>query len=92
MYGPQMVVFGFAFIQGSFQAVALPVGTGKLRPFRVKPAPEGSLDAMLAASGLSLAAIDLRALPKDAPVAAWFDQPRSPRNIGAIYDCSAWIE
>ena len=85
MYGPEMVVFGFAFNQGSFQAVELPVGTGKLRPFRVKPAPEGSLDAMLAASGLAMAAIDLRALPKDGPVAAWFDQPRSTRSIGAIY-------
>ena len=65
MYGPEMVVFGFAFNQGSFQAVELPLGTGKLRPFHVKPAPEGSLDAMLAASGLALAAIDLRALPED---------------------------
>ena len=34
---------------------------------------------------LTLAAIDLRALPKDGPVAAWFDKPRTTRSIGAIY-------
>ncbi len=85
MYGNEMVVFGFAFNQGSFQAVQMPFGTGRLRPFTVKPAPAGSLDAMLAASGLALAAIDLRALPKDGPVAAWFDKPRATRSVGAIY-------
>jgi erythromycin esterase len=85
MYGTDMVVFGFAFNQGSFQAVELPFGTGRLRSFDVKPAPDGSLDAMLAASGLALAAIDLRALPKDGPVASWFDQPHATRNLGAGY-------
>ena len=85
MYSTDMVVFGFAFNQGSFQAVEMPFGTGRLRPFQVKPAPEGSLDAILAASGLALAAIDLRELPKDGPVAAWFDQPRTTRSIGAGY-------
>ena len=40
---------------------------------------------MLAASGLSLAAIDLRAIPKDGPVATWFDEPRATRSIGAVY-------
>ena len=71
MYGPDMFVFGFAFNRGSFQAVEMPFGTGRLRPFQAKPAPEGSLDAMLAASGLAVAAIDLRALPKEGPVADW---------------------
>jgi erythromycin esterase len=84
-YGSDMVVFGFAFNQGSFQAIESPGGSGRLRSFRVKPAPEGSLDAMLASSGVTLAAIDLRALPKDGQVAAWFDQPRATRSLGAIY-------
>ena len=85
MYGHDMVVFGFAFNQGSFQAVEMPFGNGRLRPFQVEPAHQGSLDAMLAASGLSLAAIDLRAIPKDGPVQAWFDGPRATRSIGAGY-------
>jgi erythromycin esterase len=84
-YRSDMVVFGFAFNQGSFQAIESPGGSGRLRPFHVKPAPEGSLDAMLASSGLTLAAIDLRALPKHGPVAAWFDKPRTTRSVGALY-------
>jgi erythromycin esterase len=84
-YGSDMVIFGFAFNQGSFQAIESPGGSGRLRLFQVKPAPEGSLDGMLAASGLTLAAIDLRALPKDGPVAAWFDKPHATRSVGASY-------
>jgi erythromycin esterase len=64
MYGPQLVVFGFAFNQGEFQAIELEKG---LRVFHVAPAPEGSLDAVLAASGLKVAAIDLRGLPQEGP-------------------------
>lgn len=83
-YGADMVVFGFAFNQGSFQAMEMPFGTGKgLRSFEVKPAPEGSLDATLAAAGLKVAALDLRSLPKDGPVKTWFDKPRGTRSIGA---------
>ena len=84
MYGPDMVVFGFAFNQGSFQAVQMPFGTGRLRPFQVKAAPEGSLDAMLAASGLSLAAIDLRAIPKDGPVRPGSTSPARPGPSGPV--------
>ena len=49
MYGDQMVVFGFAFNQGSFQAIAQG-GSGGLKDHTVPPAPPGSLDATLAAS------------------------------------------
>jgi erythromycin esterase len=85
MFGADMVVFGFAFNQGSFQAMQIPLGTGGLRRFTVKPAPEGSLDATLAVSGLKLAAIDLHAIPKEGWVATWFDQPHVTRNLGAVY-------
>ena len=86
MFGNQMVVFGFAFNQGSFQAVEMPFPskTG-LRTFNVGPAPEGSLDAMLASAGLQIAAIDLRALPKEGAVAKWFSEPRATKSIGAGY-------
>jgi erythromycin esterase len=57
MFGDQMVVFGFAFNQGSFQAR----DQGKeLRDFTVPPAPAGSLDATFAATGIPLFALDLR--------------------------------
>jgi erythromycin esterase len=85
-YGREMVVFGFAFNQGGFRAVDLLDGGKKgLHPFDVDPAPAGSLDAMLASSGHALAAWDLRTIPKDGPVAAWFSQPHVTRDIGAVY-------
>jgi erythromycin esterase len=86
MFGADLVVFGFAFNQGSFQAIQMPFGTGGLRRFTVKPAPEGSLDAMLEVSGLKLAAIDLHAIPKEGWVATWFDQPHVTRNLGSGYN------
>ncbi|MCU1263756.1 MAG: hypothetical protein JWM21_74 [Acidobacteria bacterium] len=86
MFGNQMVVFGFAFNQGSFQAREMPMPPkGGLRAFTINPAPEGSLDAMLASAGLQIAVIDLRALPKEGAVANWFSEPRGTRSIGAGY-------
>ena len=84
MYGDQMVVFGFAFNQGSFQAVAQG-GGGGLKDHTVPPAPAGSLDATLAASGIPLFALDLRAAPKSGPVAEWLNAPHKTRSIGALY-------
>jgi erythromycin esterase len=82
-----MVVFGFAFNQGSFQAVEMPFPSKKgLRNFDVGPAPEGSLDAMLASAGLQIAVVDLRTLPKEGSAANWFSEPRTTRGIGAGYD------
>ena len=69
MYGNQMVVFGFSFNQGSFQAVSQ-TGRG-LKNFTVPEAPAGSLDATLAASGIPLFALDLRSAPKTGPVGEW---------------------
>ena len=84
MYGDQMVVFGFAFNQGSFQAVAMGEG-GRLKDHTVPPAPAGSLDATLAASGIPLFALDLRLAPKSGPVAEWLSAPHKTRSIGAMY-------
>lgn len=86
MFGSEMVVFGFAFNQGGFQAVEMPFPSERgLRTFEVGPAPEGTLDAMLASSGLQTAAVDLRALPRDPRVEKWFSEPRATRSIGAGY-------
>jgi erythromycin esterase-like protein len=86
MFGKQLVVFGFAFNQGSFQAVEMPFPSKRgLRAFSLAPAPEGSLDAMLASVGLRIAAIDLRGLPQQGSAAKWFSEPRATRSIGAGY-------
>jgi erythromycin esterase-like protein len=77
MYGREMVVFGFAFNQGAFQAIAQ--GGGGLKNMTVPPAKPETLDATLAAAGIPMLALDLRGAP------AWFDQPRGSRQIGAVY-------
>jgi erythromycin esterase len=82
MFGSQMVVFGFAFNQGSFQAMEQGKG---LRDFTVSPSPEGSLDATFAASGIPVFAPDLRAAPKSGPVATWLGEPHKTCSIGALF-------
>ena len=82
MFGAQMVVFGFAFNQGSFQAVELGKG---LHDFNVPAAPPGSLDATFAATGIPLFALDLRDAPKSGPVANWLSESHKSRSIGAVY-------
>jgi erythromycin esterase-like protein len=82
--GPQIMNFGFAFDQGSFRAVDAANKSG-VHPFTVAPAPEGTIDAALAATGIPIFALDLRTLPKDGPVAAWFAQPHQTRDIGAVF-------
>lgn len=77
MYGHEMVVLGFSFSQGSFQAVSQ--GGGTLKTFTVPPASSASLDATLAAARLPLFALDLRDAPE------WFREKRGSRQIGAVY-------
>ena len=82
MFAEKMVVFGFAFNQGSFQAIERDKG---LHDFTVSPAPVGSLDATLSSTGISLFAIDLRQVPKNSSVETWLSQPHKSRNIGSMY-------
>jgi erythromycin esterase len=77
MFGRDLIVFGFAFNQGSFQA--MPQAGGPLRDFTVPAAPADSLDAMLASVGIPLFALDLRGAPP------WFREPHRSREIGAVY-------
>jgi len=82
LLGSEMVVIGFAFNQGSFQAVD---EAGKLRDHTVPAAPEGFVDAALAATGLPLLALDLANMPPDGPVAKWLASKPSQRSIGAVF-------
>ena len=83
-FGSDLVIFGFAFNQGSFQAFDLQLTKGR-HPFTLGPAPEGSFDATLAAAGLSIAAIDFHRIPKDGPVAEWFGAPHMSRSTGSYH-------
>jgi len=80
--GNQLVALGFAFNEGSFQAVEQGKG---LHDFTVPPAPDGSLDATFASTGIPLFALDLRQIPSPGPVADWFGQLNRTRSIGAVF-------
>jgi erythromycin esterase len=84
MFGTDMVAFALIFNQGLFQATDS--SSRRRRQFTVEPAPDGSLDAMLAAAGLRVAAIDLHGLPKEGPVAEWFGEPLAMRSLWDPYN------
>jgi erythromycin esterase len=84
--GADLVVFGFAFNQGSFQAFKIP--SGGLTRFTVPPMSPGSLDASLARAG-KLFAIDLRTAPRHGPVDDWLMSRLVHREIGAVFSYEA---
>gem|GEM_PF-1129639 len=85
-YGDKMVVFGFGFNQGSFQAIESGKG---LHDFTVGPAIAGSLDAMMAASEIPIFALDFRQFAPNTPAFDWLNQPHKARSIGAVYSENA---
>jgi len=90
LFGTDMIVFGFTFNQGSFQAVELPMSSGRgLKPFDVNPLEDESLDATISAAGLPYGAIDLHGLPDSGYAAEWFSEPRNTRSIGAGFSHEA---
>lgn len=80
-YGDALVVFGFAFDRGEFQAVKF--GGGGLQKLSVTAAPEGTLDALLAANVPRLAALDLRIAT--GPARQWLEAKQKTRSIGAVF-------
>lgn len=83
IYGREMVVCGFSFDQGSFRARSAPALPHR-DTFLLGFAPADSLDAALAATGLPLFAVDLRAAPAGI-VRDWFHALHPMRSIGAVY-------
>jgi len=82
MLGRKHLVVGFAFNQGSFQAQQS--GRG-LVDHTVAPAPEGSLDRVLAAADLPAFLLDLATAPAEGPVGDWLSSKPLSRSIGAVY-------
>jgi len=83
IYGKEMVICGFSFYEGSFQAVVPHRG---LQTVLVGASPSDALDAAFADTGIPLFAIDLRKTPKNKAVKKWLAQPQKIRSVGAVYD------
>ncbi|MCP4662688.1 MAG: erythromycin esterase [bacterium] len=86
--GDDYVVLGFAFNQGSFQAIDWTQGRGRpggLHEHTVGPAPAENLGAAFARTGLPIFVLDLRRRPAEGKVAGWFEAPHPMRAIGAVF-------
>ena len=82
-FGKDYVTFLTSFNRGSYRAWGLPAATQQgLRAMDVPPLPSGSFPAAMISSGLTRAAIDLRAVPKEGLVSQWFREPRPEWMLG----------
>ena len=82
LFGRKHVVVGFAFNQGTFQARG---DDGALVRHSVGPAPEGSLDRVLAAAETPLLLLPTATAPASGPVADWLGTRPVSRSIGSGY-------
>ena len=89
-YGDQHIVVGFAFGDGSFQAVGGQTRDG-VAERTVGPPPAGSFDATLRRTGLPLLALDLRSPPRGV-VADWLRASHVTRQIGAFFNDARSME
>jgi erythromycin esterase len=84
-YGDQYLTFGFAFAEGSFQAIEMSGQRGSgLREVTLGPAPETDVSAAFARAGCDRCIVDLRNAPKG-EVADWFAAPHPMRETGAVF-------
>jgi erythromycin esterase len=80
-YGNQMVVFGFLFYQGSFNAC----GTTTLHSFSVGEPPINSYESFFHAASLPRFFLDLRSVKAGAAASDWLLTPHPFRQIGSCY-------
>lgn len=85
MFGDGVVTVGFTFNQGGFMAMTPGdrPAEPRLGEIRVGPAPAGTLDAALAATGHRVAAVPLNRTPAAGPVAEWFRSNPPRQEHGA---------
>ena len=79
-----LVVVGFAFGEGAFQALVKEGRSMPLREVLVGPAAAETLDGVLMRTGIDAFLIDLRDVDGDA--ASWLQEPRVTREIGAFFE------
>ena len=87
-YGDQMVVFGFAFYRGSFNAVTRHGGiaSGEPHPFQVDNPPGDSYEYVFRGSNIPKFFLDLRDPSSPPSIGSWILEPREIRLVGWYYD------
>lgn len=89
IFGDDLLIVGFMFNQGGFTALQADEPALGLQTFEVGPAPYGTVESMFSEAGFQLAAVDLRRLPTEGAVAAWFREPKPTRYSWGDYLPSA---
>lgn len=79
-HGDEMIVFGFAFHEGTYTAT----GQQGLGTYGTSPSEAGSLEWAFHQTGMPRFILDLRQASEDDPNAAWLHQRLDFRSIGAI--------
>lgn len=88
-YGHTLVLFGFDFFCGSFNAIQFDSEAGQyhgLRIHQAPPPPSDSYEAGFGSTGIPRMMIDLRSVQPGSPATDWLLGPRRFRRIGAVYD------
>ena len=89
-YGDDMIIFGFDFYQGSFNAVTYFSQTrqyGRLEPHVViSTPPQDSYEYNFRGADIPRMFINLRNLQRASTASDWLFGPRRFRSIGAVYD------
>jgi erythromycin esterase len=91
-YGAQMVVFGFSFFQGSFNAVNISEAgnaAGGIRALSVALPPEDSYEYYFQSAKIPRFFLDLRNLPSTLPTTEWLLVSHPFRSIGSAYKPSS---
>jgi len=83
-YGRELVIFGFAFHEGSYSALARGASGAEV----AKPSAPGSLEWACHSIGIPQFILDLRSTAADPEASAWLAQPLQMRNV-AFYDTGA---
>jgi erythromycin esterase len=79
-FGDDLVVFGFVFNRGGFQAMS----NKGLTDHVAQPLAPGAFDRTLADAGAPMLVVDLRKSSGD--VRRWLDSPLPHRSVGAMYN------
>jgi erythromycin esterase len=90
-YGDEMVIFGFTFYSGSFNAIEMsgPGQFGGLTEYQIALPPEDSYEYYFRGAELPRLFLDLRGIQPGSPATDWLLEHHPFRSIGAVYNESS---
>jgi erythromycin esterase len=90
-YGDEMVIFGFTFYSGSFNAIKMsgPGQFGGLTEYQIALPPEDSYEYYFRSAELPRLFLDLRGIQPGSPATDWLLEHHPFRSIGAVYNESS---